>query len=201
MSRAAPAPGLDCPHCGAPLHAEGLAAGTQTCIACDRTFEAIPFAPPERRAEVRRLAEAGPGGATACARHAGNAAVAHCGRCGVFMCALCRIETDGLELCPECFDRLSAAGELASTRTRFVDYRGLAIVLATLGYLLSCFGVVLGPAAVVCGVLALKQRRAWNERGGRAGIWTAMVFGAFQFLAALLFLGLIVYAIQQGMPK
>src|SRR5205807_304768 len=68
-----------------------------------------------------------------CARHARNSAVAACERCGAFMCALCRIESDGKVLCAGCFDRLRAAGELESARVSFRSWRTLGQHLSLLG--------------------------------------------------------------------
>jgi hypothetical protein len=124
-------------------------------------------------------------GATPCARHPHHAAVANCSRCGVFICELCRIPLEGQELCPDCFDRLSREGSFTAVETHFFDASGLAISLVVLGWVTSCFGIVLGPAAIVLAVQGLRQKRAWREVGGRVGPIFAIVVGAFLTLFAL----------------
>lgn len=138
------------------------------------------FDPPGRESPVMRLSEAGPAGATACASHANNAAVANCGRCGVFMCGLCRIDSDGLVLCPACFDRLSGEGALPSAVVRYRDYGRMASSLSVLGLLLAFVGIVAGPAAVYYGVHGLRQKRQMGDASGRLGIWLAMGLGALE---------------------
>ena len=108
------------------------------------------FDPPERDSRAVSVAEGGPGGATACAQHRGNVAVANCERCGVFMCAVCRIDSDGLALCPGCFDRLSAEGQLPSARASYRDYGRMSGTLAVLGDRPGLRGHRGGPG---CGLL------------------------------------------------
>jgi hypothetical protein len=180
FSRGSRYPGPGCPYCGQALSHAGLRSGPQLCGYCRRGFEAVRFDPPEHTARVLGLAEAGPAGATACASHHNNAAEANCGRCGVFMCGLCRIDADGLVLCPACFDRLSAEGALPSVVVRYRDYGRLASSLSVLGLLLAFAGIVAGPAAVYYGLKGLKQKRQMGESGGRFGIWLAMVLGALE---------------------
>ncbi len=180
-----------------------------TCAACGTSFEAIAFSPPAPlvRAPVAahtQALEPGPAaesggaaeaeGATACTRHPSHAAVANCSRCGVFVCDLCRIPLDALELCPACFDRLSREGALAAVHTQFFDASGLALSLGILGNLMSCFGIVIGPLVIFLALKGLAQRRAWREVGGKAGPIFAMVLGAIQIvlsvaLIALMFAG------------
>lgn len=138
------------------------------------------FDPPQRDFRVVGVAETGPGGATSCASHRNNAATANCGRCGVFMCGLCRIDSDGLVLCPGCFDRLSSEGALPSARIRYRDYGRVAGSLAVLGLVLWFVGFVAGPAAVFYGIKGLRQKRERGEDEGRAGIWAAIVLGGVE---------------------
>jgi len=149
------------------------------------------FDPPQREALVVGLAESGPGGATACASHRNNAAVTNCGRCGVFMCGLCRIESDGLVLCPGCFDRLSAEGALPSTRVGYRDFGRMAASLAVLGLLLWFAGMVVGPAVVFYGIKGLRQKREMVDDEGRVGIWFAMVLGVLETAGGIAFVVLL----------
>jgi hypothetical protein len=96
------------------------------------------------------------------------------------MCGLCRIESDGLVLCPGCFDRLSAEGTLPSARISYRDYGRMAGSLAVLGLVLWFVGIVAGPAAVYYGIKGLRQKREMGEDEGRVGIWAAIVLGGLE---------------------
>ena len=172
--------GPECPRCGGYLDLDRLPAGEQICPGCGGTFLATPFRPPEARARVDSVAEAGPEGAVPCARHPGNAAAGNCTRCGVFMCSLCEIDIEGQELCPGCFDRLSAEGSLLSAQTRIRDFRGMALSLGILGLLASCFGLITGPLTLFFVAQASRQRRLWSEKGGIASLVVAALLGVAQ---------------------
>lgn len=180
--------GLTCPHCGvAVLHAR-LRSGRIRCGRCDRLFEAEIFHPPEVRTAVATVGEAGVAGATPCATHERNASVANCGRCGQFMCALCRIDSDGLTLCPACFDRLSAEGALPSVCTTFRDHAGSARAMILLGFLFWILFPITGLAAVVYGVKALRQKKAMGEGDGVVGIYVTLVIAVLQCAGGALIL-------------
>ena len=187
--------GPACPHCGAPLLVELMAAGEQRCVACTRRFEAVPFSPPVVRMVVQSVAEAGPDGAVACAQHPGNAAVANCSRCGVFMCGLCRVHIDGRELCPACFDRLAAEGALPSARSHFRNYRGLALLMSLGGCLMYSFGVLTGPVTIYFAVQAQRQRRRLQESDGRLAVIFAMTLGVVQIAGGLWILAVLLGAV------
>jgi hypothetical protein len=172
--------GPECPRCRGALDVERMSAGEQRCPSCGASFLASPFRPPEMKLRVGSVAEAGPEGAVPCARHSGNAAVGNCTRCGVFMCNLCKIEIEGQELCPSCFDRLSAEGGLSSAQTRIRDFRGMALSLGILGLLFSCFGLITGPLTLYFVAQAVRQKRMWNERGGTPSLIAASLLGVVQ---------------------
>jgi hypothetical protein len=178
--------GPECPRCGAYVDLDRMAAGEHRCASCGRIFLATPFRPPVLRERVGSVAEAGPEGAVPCARHAGNASVGNCSRCGVFMCNLCRIEIEGQELCPGCFDRLTAEGGLSGAQTRIRDYRGLAISFGVFGLVLSCFGLITGPMTLFYVAQAVRQKRRWNEQGGTAALVLAGVLGLAQIAFSIL---------------
>jgi hypothetical protein len=180
--------GPTCPRCGAEVDVSRMVGGEQVCPRGRRSYLAAPFTPPPpSRPRVESLAEAGPGGAVPCGRHAGNAAAASCARCGVFMCALCRIEADGQELCPACFDRLSAEGVLWDSRTRNLDYRGLSLGLGLLG-LFCGLGVLIGPITLYFVYRGVQQKRRLQERDGTWTFLVAGLPGALQIPASLLVL-------------
>lgn len=177
--------GPECPRCGGYVDLERMSAGEQRCVTCNAVFLATPFQPPVVRVRVGSIAEAGPEGAMPCARHSGNAAIGNCTRCGVFMCDLCKIEIEGQELCPSCFDRLSAEGELSSVQTRMRDFRGLALSFSVLGCLFSCFGLITGPLTFYLIAQAVRQRRLRNESGGIPALLTACLLAVAQILISI----------------
>jgi hypothetical protein len=185
--------GPACPRCGVALDATLMVAGEQVCPACSRTFLATPFAPPPPRGpRVETMAETGPAGAVPCARHPGNAAVANCTRCGVFMCSLCKIDIDQQELCPACFDRLASEGVLTSTRNRIRDYRGIAVLSGLVGCLLWVLGPLTGPVTLFLAYQAFRQRRMMNESGGMAPLVFAVLLGLLQIAGGIFFVWSIV---------
>ena len=174
--------GPACPLCRGDLGFDRLVSGRQSCPSCGEAFEAMKFTPPERRARVAQVAEAGPSGAAACSAHPANAAVTSCSRCGVFMCALCRIDVEGQALCPGCFERMSAEGALASVKVSFRDYTRIAHSLTVAGVLLSPFALAIGLAVVYYGVRSLRQKSAMGEPEGRASAVLAVVLGVVETL-------------------
>jgi hypothetical protein len=177
--------GPSCPRCGlVRLDPAAMAAGPQACPSCGQRFDALPFvpSPPPPPAAVRSVAEAGPGGAVPCALHAGNAAELSCTRCGVLMCSLCRIDADGRELCPCCFERLRTDGELPSFVTRFPNYGGRALFLGWGGCLLYFLGILTGPATLYFAWKAFRQRRTHGDREGLPGILLAVALGILQMV-------------------
>lgn len=180
--------GPGCPRCDGYLDFDRLPAGEIRCPSCNEPFLAAPFQPPVVRERVVGMAESGPEGAAPCAVHSGNAAVGNCTRCGVFLCALCRMPVDGQELCPGCFDRLTAEGSLSTARIRVRDYRGMALSLGVFGLLVSCFGLLTGPLTLYFVSQAVRQRRLWQERGGAATLVIASLLGLTQIAISLLFL-------------
>jgi hypothetical protein len=180
--------GPACPRCGAPLLVELIAAGQQRCVACTRVFEAMPFFPPDVRVVVQGIAEAGPAGAVPCAQHGGNAAIANCSRCGVFMCSLCRVQIDGRELCPACYDRLAAEGALPSVRSHVRNYRGMALFVGLAGCWMYFLSLLTGPAAIYLAIQAQRQRRRLQEPDGLLTVIAAFVLGVLQICGGLWFL-------------
>jgi hypothetical protein len=179
--------GPACPHCGASLLVELVAAGEQHCVACTRAFEAMPFSPPNVRLVVQGIAEAGPAGAVPCAQHSGNAAVANCSRCGVFMCNLCRVQIDGRELCPACFDRLAAEGVLPSARSRVRNYRGLAVLMGLGGCWMYFLSLITGPLTIYLAIQAQRQRRRLQETDGLLTVIATFALGVMQILVGIFF--------------
>ena len=172
--------GPACPKCAAAVYPEYIENGRGHCIACELRYDAAEFHPPEP-AQTSRPAQVEGQGTAPCARHARNAAVASCERCGSFMCALCRIEADGKVLCAACFERLGSKGELASTRTRYRHYNGMSLHCALLGVTAFWFfAPVLGPIAIFTGLRGLRQGRELGETLGETGARVGIVLGGLE---------------------
>jgi hypothetical protein len=169
--------GPACPRCGNEIDPGAIVTNPVSCPVCLREFEAVRFDPPLPDVSVPRIAEAGPEGANPCGHHPGNVAGDHCTRCGVFMCALCRIETDGRVLCPACFERLADAGELPSLVAHHRDYGHMQLTLALLGLFIIFLGPVAGPASIFYGWKGLEQKKAMGDTSGRARAWLLFILG------------------------
>jgi hypothetical protein len=177
--------GPACPRCGNEIDRGAILSNPVSCPVCLREFEAVLFAPPPPNVSVPRVAEAGPEGANPCVHHPGNVAAEHCTRCGVFMCALCRIETDGRVLCPACFERLVAAGELPSLVAHYRDYGHMQLSLAILGLVLIFVGPVAGPVSIYYGAKGLAQRKAAGDDPRRNRTWALFALGALEAVAGV----------------
>ena len=168
--------GPSCPRCQRDLDPGTVGSGEQACPLCGGTFEATRFDPPEQRVLVRAVEEAGPATVASCAAHRANAASSNCGRCGVFMCELCRIDVDERVLCPACFERLSAEGALPSARTTFRDYGRMGAQFLLLAVVFTFLGAPFALGAVYAGARGLGQRKRLGE-GSAVLAWLSIVLG------------------------
>jgi hypothetical protein len=182
--------GPGCPRCSRALDLAALIAGVQECPHCRRTFEAVRFTPTASTPHVVQLSEAGPGGATACGNHAANASVADCGRCGVFMCTLCRIDIDGQVLCPPCFERLFTEGHLPSGRMKYKDYTRIGTSHLVLGLLIPFIALITGFSGLYYGIRGLRQRRELGD--GTAAPIAVIALGAVEAIAGVAVLALLI---------
>jgi hypothetical protein len=132
------------------------------------------------------------GDEAACPLHRGNAAVASCGRCGVFLCGLCRIEVDAQVLCPACFSRLGREGELLVGQRSFRDYDGLALLMVVLGLVTVVGGVVAGPAAVYFALRARRQRLGWGDAAHSGRVAAAALLALLNVAVSVGLIALIV---------
>lgn len=170
--------GPACPHCRHVLASDALQDGDIRCPACLTEFEARVFHPPQRSARVLQLAQSGPEGATSCANHPRNAAVASCERCGLLICSLCQLDVESGKYCPSCFERLAQEGALATAKNRFRDYGSLAMVWSIVGLLFSFLflGIPLGIVSIYYAIRALRSRQNRSSLiVVAAGIFIALV--------------------------
>lgn len=184
------APAFACPRCRRELSHEQLADGSQRCRFCGGAFEARRFDPPGLRVEAADGLAALPE-AVACAAHERNAAVAACGRCGAFICALCRIEADGGGWCPACYERLSAEGALASARTQMRNWSGMSGICLVGSILFWPIGPLLAPLGVYYAIRGFKAQD--QNRVGLAlrGLLNALAFVGVAILWGAMFAGAI----------
>ena len=176
--------GATCPRCRKDLDHARVLSGRHSCPHCGGSFEALRLSPPEPRVQVQAVELSGPEGATACSSHRGNVAASNCGRCGVFMCELCQIDTDGQLLCPGCFDRLSSEGALASARTTVRDYGRMGVTYVAAGIFLWILAAPLGLGAIYAGVQEIRQRKRIGE-GSLARAWVAIVLGLVEVVGSV----------------
>lgn len=185
--------GPQCPVCTVPLDPTDVRTGNFVCRACGARFEATAFSPREvRHTAVQVVTETPEGVAAACANHARNAAVSSCGRCGLFICALCEMNVGGATYCPSCFDRMRTDGALAGV-TRYRDWASMAVSAAFVG--LFC-NIPVGPFAIYWAIRGIKQRR--TEGGGAAGPIIALILGGLETIAGLVFLTLMIVGMAKG---
>lgn len=151
--------GPACPACNRDVDFESMRDGEQSCPHCHAAFEAFVFHPPQRSARVLQVSQTGPQGASSCANHPRNAAVANCERCGLFICSLCELDVDGGKYCPACFERLSSEGTLDGTKTKFRDYGQMSNAIALIGFFFSMFlGLPAGLASIYYGIKRLRNK-------------------------------------------
>lgn len=173
--------GPQCPYCSTPLDAAAIHPGTIHCPSCMRTFEATAFQPREvRHQAVQVVTETPDGTAAACANHAGNAAVTNCQRCGLFICALCEMNTGNGTFCPSCYQRARTETQQGGG-TRYRDYASMAV--SGLVFSLLCWWIPVGPLVIYWGYKGIAQRKAEGTRA--VGPVVCMVLGVFATLLTI----------------
>jgi hypothetical protein len=178
--------GPGCPRCWTPLPPAVLGLGNVHCGECALDFTAAVFQPALARPVSRP--EDAPSGGASCARHARNAAVAACERCGAFMCPLCRVEVEGKALCAACFDRGRNEGSLHAAQTTFRSWRTLGLHLSLAGVLMYPLGILIGPASLYATIRGISQARKDGDEGGALGTVAAIVLALFVMVASGFFL-------------
>ncbi len=185
--------GTSCPRCRALVRHEDVRTGEQACRTCRGLFEAVRFDPVKPVVAVPVLAGVGPEGGAPCARHARNQAVASCGRCGQFMCSLCRIDAEGKAYCPPCFDRLSSEGSIPGGAMRLRNWGGIAGACLVASYFMLFIAPIVGTAGVYFCAKGIGDKRKRNERDGVARLYFLMAFNLLSVVA-----GVGMYAVMLG---
>ena len=111
-----------CPSCEYPLPENRERVGAR-CPSCrDPLYE-----PPGRFARVAREGEA------ACATHPKNESVGPCGRCGNYLCEVCRTRWRDQVLCSACVERALGADEATPEQAKAVFRQALWALLLGIG--------------------------------------------------------------------
>lgn len=173
--------GPHCPRCEHEYDLALLRDGRHTCVTCRRTHLTLVGHPPP---PVVRRPDAAAGDTTECIHHQDNLAVDACGRCGSFLCALCRMETDEQVLCPGCLDKLNADGKLASLRGQLVNYGYLALYWS-LGGLIFPFALFFAIPAWVNARRNARQNRELGETVGSVQATFAIIFAVLTSLGCV----------------
>jgi len=177
---------VNCPRCGHRVPS-GTRQGSIRC-ASGHAFEFALFtpAPPSGRSRPAALVESAQ---TPCARHARNAAVAACERCGTFICALCRVDLDGAPVCLPCFERAQADQGVGQGGLLRRDYNRACFSVAMLSLLVFPLAPLGGPIAIGLGVLGWREDRRSGERLHPVLGVLGVVIGLLAFVAGLLVWG------------
>jgi hypothetical protein len=151
---------LLCTQCERPLGEQGLGLPELDCSWCGAHLEVQVF-PALRQGATQggtgeRLDDESE---AACFNHSDKKAVAHCARCGRFLCALCEVSlTEGV-VCFDCFATGASEGSGGLER-RAVLYDSVALSLAVVPIIFWILTVVTAPLALFVVI------RYWKRPGG-----------------------------------
>ncbi len=174
--------GPHCPRCDREFDIARLRDGPSTCPSCKRPFDALVGHPP---APVLAAVDGATGDTTECANHEGNVAVDICARCGVFICSLCRMETDEQVLCPPCLEKAAESGEIASLRGELLNYGYLALCFGMGALLVFPLGLTMAIPAWIYALRNQRQNRTLGERIGVVQAPMAMILASLGALACI----------------
>jgi hypothetical protein len=140
-----------CPTCEYPLPEDRERLGAR----CPRCRDPL-YEPPGRSSRPAREGEG------ACAVHAGRESVGTCGRCGNYLCEVCRTPWRGHILCAACVERALASPEAAPEQARAHARQAvLSPVFGGTAWLLTLLGFAMvavagaGPQAALAVLLML----------------------------------------------
>lgn len=116
-----------------------------------------------------------------------------CAACALPHCSSCLVDFTGQRMCGRCRDLQLARMQGAPTGPERPPTMADQIIparnpQALIGYylgvfsLIPCFALLLGPAALILGILALKARKAKPNLPGQAHAITAIVLGGLTSL-------------------
>lgn len=165
---------VQCPKCQQPLLGETATdwASLKACPACGQALEITRLPGHGRRPRVGQLgADRVSDTEAACFFHATKRAEVPCDRCGRFLCALCRLELAGQNLCPTCLNAAAGAGDVPALEKERFRW-DLLVWMLTLGPLVTLCLWWLTPVTCLAAVgLGLWQRNCLPSRIHRSRGW------------------------------
>lgn len=135
-----------CPVCGLLQSSETR----QDSVACGRCESeiSIELFPAFFRAEEAVHHQPVVADEASCFFHADRVAEFTCGRCGRFLCSLCRISWPSENLCPTCLEAVNSGGRAAQLASSRFHYDSLALALSTLPVLTGIISIITAPFAL-----------------------------------------------------
>ena len=186
-----------CPKCETPLRPER--AGRFRCPSCQVVLEVwiTAAAVRDRHPETAVVSPAAAGeDQPGCVAHPQNATTVACSRCGDFICEVCRIQIEGRDLCPTCFERGVDKAELASVKRQFRQPEfalGLGALSIVGGCLVSYFSAFIGLIAIGVGIQALLKIHRQSGLVGKGKAIAGIILGSVGFLMWVLFFVLFMF--------
>jgi len=188
---------LPCARCDAPLPEWELSGGGQaTCTSCGSLNEARIF-PAALRTQAPVQTESALEGEAACFDHPGKRAVAACGHCGRFVCALCSVEFGEELWCPSCVAAGAGSARNANPDTGRPLYDSMALIAPLLSLWFWPMTAITGPGAVVLSVLKWREPLSLVRRN-RWRFVAAIVIGLSETAGWVLLVGYLIARARAG---
>jgi hypothetical protein len=121
-------------------------------------------------------------GEAACYFHAERIAAVACGRCGRFLCQMCRISWAHEDLCPTCVERK----ETHTVASGFYHYDSLALAVSTLPIITVFFTLFTAPLALGIALFTFRKQSSVAPRS-KARFIAAIVIALAQIAAWVVF--------------
>lgn len=179
---------LRCSRCEEPLPpASYNAPGMTACAGCASPVRLVVFPAALKPVETGKTGELIiVEGEASCYYHPEKKAVLTCGYCGRFLCSLCDVELNGDHLCPPCIESGKKKGKLKNLENHRVRYDDVALALAIIPMLFSCFVALTAPITLYVAI------HYWNAPGSilprtRIRFVIAILFAVVQLTACAVF--------------
>jgi hypothetical protein len=188
---------VTCPHCATSFEAMEEITSVR-CRSCGQTFDLYapkkpaPAEPPPTAAPAAAPGE-GPGAVAAvdsarCAKHPNNPAKRACARCGDYVCDVCATPVEGQTLCVACYEYKETQGELRSSQAAFrlPTYSLVVGLLSLLCGWIYCTGMIMGPTAIVLGIIALAQISKKPALPGKGQAIAGVILGTLGIIGPII---------------
>ncbi len=201
---------------------ETLNAGVPWTCQCGATFRLWAFPAALRAVECKREAAQVMGDEASCYYHANNQAVAHCDRCGRFICTTCDVGIGAARYCPPCVEKGAAAKSIPLLTGKYSTQDALALsialapvvafivaaliafpasgfdaeVLGVVAFMaLGALGLFSGPVAILFGIQALRSVQNFPVPRGRWRAVTAVGVGALSLAILVAVFAIAMYSV------